>query len=400
MTTRFKKSRKMHAHRKRGHGRIGKHRKHPGGCGNSGGQHHHRINFDKYHPGYFGKVGMRNFHLIKHGKVIPIINVERLWSLVSEQTRTYYKENTGKAPVIDVMKAGYTKVCGKGQLPEQPLIVKARYFTKEAETKIKEAGGVCVQRSYSASHPLATGRRLLRMPPPRARAATLQSHLAELASALAAQKSRSQEVEKRVQTLQEDMTKAVDHHASLSRSLVEAKMRERELLHEAVLGFKFNVGAFRSVPIPGTMEGEKGEKGEKGAGKGYGKGYWGGWGYPPMMMMPWFGKGKGKGLRGFANEKKLGRQSPCVKGNASRKVWIGGLPEGERDVEKNKKLKEHMAQAGECIFAEINRNGVGGAAFKNPEDVQKAVAMLNGSSFEGHSIQVDVWQRKADTPEA
>lgn len=35
---------------------IGKHRKHPGGRGNAGGQHHHRINFDKYHPGYFGKV--------------------------------------------------------------------------------------------------------------------------------------------------------------------------------------------------------------------------------------------------------------------------------------------------------------------------------------------------------
>ncbi|CAE7393245.1 RPL27A [Symbiodinium natans] len=144
MTTRFKKSRKMHAHRKRGHGRIGKHRKHPGGCGNSGGQHHHRINFDKYHPGYFGKVGMRNFHLIKHGKVIPTINVERLWSLVSEQTRLFYKDKTDKAPVIDVMKAGYMKVLGKGQLPEQPMIVKARYFTKEAEEKIKAAGGVCV----------------------------------------------------------------------------------------------------------------------------------------------------------------------------------------------------------------------------------------------------------------
>ena len=39
-----------------GHGRIGKHRKHPGGRGNAGGQHHHRIMWDKYHPGYFGKV--------------------------------------------------------------------------------------------------------------------------------------------------------------------------------------------------------------------------------------------------------------------------------------------------------------------------------------------------------
>lgn len=31
----------------------GKHRKHPGGRGLAGGQHHHRINFDKYHPGEF-----------------------------------------------------------------------------------------------------------------------------------------------------------------------------------------------------------------------------------------------------------------------------------------------------------------------------------------------------------
>merc|ERR1712185_168531 len=119
MTARLKKTRKLRGHVSHGHGRIGKHRKHPGGRGNAGGQHHHRINFDKYHPGYFGKVGMRNFHLIKHGRVIPTINVDRLWSLVSEQTREYYAKNTAKAPVIDVLKAGYMKVMGKGELPKQ-----------------------------------------------------------------------------------------------------------------------------------------------------------------------------------------------------------------------------------------------------------------------------------------
>jgi large subunit ribosomal protein L27Ae len=144
MTARLKKNRHLRGHISCGHGRIGKHRKHPGGCGNSGGQHHHRINFDKYHPGYFGKVGMRNFHLIKHGKVCPLVNVERLWSLVSEATREYYKDKKDKAPVIDVVKAGFMKVSGKGVLPEQPVIVKARYFTKQAEEKIKAAGGVCV----------------------------------------------------------------------------------------------------------------------------------------------------------------------------------------------------------------------------------------------------------------
>lgn len=56
MATSKKKTRKLRGHVSHGHGRIGKHRKHPGGRGNAGGQHHHRINFDKYHPGYFGKV--------------------------------------------------------------------------------------------------------------------------------------------------------------------------------------------------------------------------------------------------------------------------------------------------------------------------------------------------------
>jgi large subunit ribosomal protein L27Ae len=33
---------------------------------------------------------------------------------------------------------------GKGVLPKQAVIVKAKYFSKLAEEKIKEAGGACV----------------------------------------------------------------------------------------------------------------------------------------------------------------------------------------------------------------------------------------------------------------
>ena len=89
MTTSKKKTRKLRGHVSHGHGRIGKHRKHPGGRGNAGGQHHHRINFDKYHPGYFGKVGMRNCHVHPNNANLyqPGINLDKLWSLVSEQTR-------------------------------------------------------------------------------------------------------------------------------------------------------------------------------------------------------------------------------------------------------------------------------------------------------------------------
>lgn len=127
-----------------GHGRIGKHRKHPGGRGNAGGQHHHRIMWDKYHPGYFGKVrsisvfpasvcalwgrsdamytvplaaisvvpprvralvkpdqlpdarrrrsaqvGMRYFHKLKNKFHMPTINTDKLNTLISDDVRRY-----------------------------------------------------------------------------------------------------------------------------------------------------------------------------------------------------------------------------------------------------------------------------------------------------------------------
>ena len=53
----YKRNRHKRGHVSAGQGRIGKHRKHPHGRGNAGGQHHMRIRMDKYHPGYFGKVG-------------------------------------------------------------------------------------------------------------------------------------------------------------------------------------------------------------------------------------------------------------------------------------------------------------------------------------------------------
>ena len=146
MATRLKKTRKLRGHVSHGHGRVGKHRKHPGGRGNAGGQHHHRINFDKYHPGYFGKVGMRDFHTHKNtaSNYCPIINLDKIWTLVPEAKRLEYKNVTDKAPVIDCSKHGIFKVLGKGRLPPQPVIVKARFFSKRAEEKIKKSGGACI----------------------------------------------------------------------------------------------------------------------------------------------------------------------------------------------------------------------------------------------------------------
>ena len=115
-----------------------------GGRGNAGGQHHHRINFDKFHPGYFGKVGMRYFHKTNNKFYCPSINLDKLWTLVPDEVRLQNKDKTDVAPVLDITEQGYFKVLGKGSLPNQPLIVKAKFFSKGAEKKIKSAGGACI----------------------------------------------------------------------------------------------------------------------------------------------------------------------------------------------------------------------------------------------------------------
>lgn len=55
------------------------------------------------HPNYFGKKGMRHFHYKKNQYFKPTINLDKLWTLTSEEAR---KNSTkDKAVVIDVTKA-------------------------------------------------------------------------------------------------------------------------------------------------------------------------------------------------------------------------------------------------------------------------------------------------------
>lgn len=84
------------------------------------------------HPGYFGKVGMRWFHRKGNLEHCPIVNVEKLWTLAPAHVRQEAEANkdSGKAPVIDVTQKGYFKVLGKGRLPDIPVIVKAKFFSK------------------------------------------------------------------------------------------------------------------------------------------------------------------------------------------------------------------------------------------------------------------------------
>ncbi|KAJ3545072.1 hypothetical protein NM688_g5669 [Phlebia brevispora] len=85
---------------------------------------------------------MRHFHLTRNLYWRTIINVDKLWTLVPEEEKAHLTESSEVVPVIDTLHHGYAKVLGNGQLPKLPFIVKARFVSKKAERKIKEAGGV------------------------------------------------------------------------------------------------------------------------------------------------------------------------------------------------------------------------------------------------------------------
>lgn len=129
----------MRGHVSAGHGRVGKHRKHPGGRGMAGGMHHHRTNMERYHPGFYGKIGMRHFRMTTNKYHCPTLNIDKLFTLPMVPAT-----EAGTMPVIDTLSAGFGKVLGKGCAPTRACIVKARFFSKGAEQKIKSAGGVCV----------------------------------------------------------------------------------------------------------------------------------------------------------------------------------------------------------------------------------------------------------------
>lgn len=76
--------------------------------------------------------------------LIGVLGSSQLLALVPDETREKY--SSGEAPkdkalVLDLLSLGYAKLLGKGRLPSIPMVVKARYASKEAERKINENGG-------------------------------------------------------------------------------------------------------------------------------------------------------------------------------------------------------------------------------------------------------------------
>lgn len=81
---------------------------------------------------------MRHYHLLRNHFWCPVINVEKLWTLVPKEEFEGAKGDL--VPVIDTLQAGYGKVLGKGNLPKVPFIVKARFVSERAEYEVHFLG--------------------------------------------------------------------------------------------------------------------------------------------------------------------------------------------------------------------------------------------------------------------
>eukprot|EP00915_Cephaloidophora_sp_WS-2016_P006198 GHVH01008172.1.p1 GENE.GHVH01008172.1~~GHVH01008172.1.p1 ORF type:complete len:163 (+),score=28.40 GHVH01008172.1:68-556(+) len=146
MPSHMRKTRKLRGHVSHGHGRVGKHRKHPGGRGNAGSITHHRIGYRKYHPLYIGKFGTTDYHRNQCHLVnfCPEISVGKVTSVATFQER----EAARKSGVIniDLVKSGYFKVVAGGDIPSGVKVnVTARYITDEAKLAIEASGGSFTQ---------------------------------------------------------------------------------------------------------------------------------------------------------------------------------------------------------------------------------------------------------------
>jgi len=109
-----------------------------------------------------------------------------------------------------------------------------------------------------------------------------------------------------------------------------------------------------------------------------------------MIAAPFRAKGKGKGMDDKTKEK-------LRKFDASKKVWVGGMS----NTTTWKKLDKHFRETGDLKPAVVDVNekkGTGVVCFDNEDDVNTAVAVLNGSELDGNTLEVDVWTKMEKTP--
>ena len=141
---RERKFRKFRGQRSYG---FGSHKKHRGGGSRGGrggaGLHKHKWSYIvKFEPDHFGKVGFKR--PVKSVEEINAVNLKQLDQIAEKLLKEKIAEKEEEKIKIDVSKLGFQKVLGSGKLT-RPLIIEAKYFSKQAIKKIEESGGKVVK---------------------------------------------------------------------------------------------------------------------------------------------------------------------------------------------------------------------------------------------------------------
>ena len=142
MATRHRKVRKRRGSRTHGWGQIGQHRK-TGSKGGRGatGRHKHKWTWVlRYQPDYFGKKG---FYRPNRGEV-RAVNLLQLSTIAERLEREGAAEEAEGRLVVDLASMGVGKLVAGGKV-SRPLRVVVERWTKQAEERIREAGGELVK---------------------------------------------------------------------------------------------------------------------------------------------------------------------------------------------------------------------------------------------------------------
>lgn len=113
-----------------------------GGVGNAGWHKHKWTYAIKYEPEHFGKKGFKIPQAVK--KEIKSINIQDLEKQAEKLLKEKIAEKQDEKIKINVMKLGYQKVLGSGRI-STPMIVEAKYFSKQAIEKLEGAGGKAIK---------------------------------------------------------------------------------------------------------------------------------------------------------------------------------------------------------------------------------------------------------------
>jgi large subunit ribosomal protein L15 len=140
-----RRERKIRKRRGRGTG-YGSHKKHKGGGSRGGrglaGLHKHKVvTMIKYMPDHFGKKGFKRPK--EAAKRIKSINLKDLDSMVEGLLQEKKAEKTKEGIKVKLSDLGYDKLLGAGKVTH-PLIVEAKYFSRNAIKKLEENKGKAV----------------------------------------------------------------------------------------------------------------------------------------------------------------------------------------------------------------------------------------------------------------